>query len=348
MSPRDFIDALDRMEQMSPSDRARTRFDFAGAALDHQSVRIRERPVYDLDFRGTRRDAIAAVGNTTGLLLQIGPDLGDALDAEIEIAARRATPLALVDHLGLGWKHDRYGLVLGAPAAIARPTTYAGPFRVQLLALQTRRETDFAGGNRLEVDAQVAIDFEWPIRPLGPPSLRLLDDQHSAAENDADNRWRWRCATRTRALPPETRALASIDGDVMCTFPESYREVAIDDLGDAATAAVGDLELAVERRADDRVLLHVTASGDAARLPRAMVQSLAPTAILGIDDAGDHRLATVSLMHSFGGTGAPSAVRVGAAFGGDGFGRLRSLRLRLATGAIHQLHPLRLADVELP
>lgn len=344
--PRDFIEALNRIRELDERAQARTRFDFAGAVLAHQSRRIRERPRFDLDYRGPLRGAIAAVGETTGLLLQraeSGPDLA----AEVEIAARGATPLELVDALGLDWTHHRYGLTIRAPRRRTRPTAYTGPVRVQLARLTTRRETDFAGGDRLDVDAQVVIDFEWPIRALGPPSLRLLGPEHSPAE-PTENVWRWTCGARGRDLAPSTRSIEKASGDVMCTFAEAYEEVAIENLGDTAQASVGDLELAVERRDDTRVSLRLTAGGEAAKLPRAMIQSLAPTAILGRDEAGNELLAKVSLMHSIGGTGSDHAVRVGAAFGGESFGRLRSLHLRLATGAIHQLHRLELAAVDLP
>jgi hypothetical protein len=352
---------LKGLSKTSGDTQARTLYAFRGAQLHHQRRVVNSEPVtHDFRYSGKAVRAYYEIGRLTDAPIRIRTAKVPN-DVHVEVDLHQATLLEMLDRVsmaaGLRWQADRYGVLRVEPAEVTtrRPASYAGPSRVRMHALSCERTTDFTNPDTMRLSFGLDVDFEWPIRPMVPPTVQMrslrIGDVEAKVVTEASSGTRadasFRCSSA--GLPAVSGSIERITGELACAFNSGFEEVSLDDPEVGTTIATKSFELCIDEIFDDGYLLTLAAvgvSGD--QLTQGMLGCAVSTTILGIDDKGVEALAKVRTLQAVAPGQKRKQIRLRLAFVRYSFGRPKHLRLRLARGILLELYPIELEGVALP
>ncbi len=330
-----------RWDDAPPSNRARRLWAFMGIHLRRAEEMIREPRGFDLEFVGPLRLLLEDLAQRHGVL--VARELPALVDRPVSIALRNTTLLGALDEacgqVGCrGGQRARGELVVHDEAEPRYPAGYTGPVRVRLVELAAHRSTNFQT-TTLASRARIRVEWEWPVAPVGPLSIRIHGDDRRYEASSVTNVVNVGMVAEQQLELPNVSPLA-LAGTVGAMFEGPYEEVRLP-VGDAAT--VHGLSVTAVETSDGGVHIMIE-TVDPARLAGTVDLGLSPM-ILAITRDGDEGIPQIHRMRVS--TSAPGSERWGLKFR-EGFGRVAELRLRVAALPVKGKFSFALPPVALP
>ncbi|MBA2539131.1 MAG: hypothetical protein H0V17_05805 [Deltaproteobacteria bacterium] len=328
-------------DELTPSNRARRLWAFMGVHLRRGADMVRQPRSFDLEHTGTLGSLLDVLAEKHGVLT--ARDLPAALVTKpVSIAMRDATLLAVLDaacaQAGCrGGQRARGELVVHDEREPGFPAAYSGPMRVRILELRTSRSTDFTATS-VAAQARLRIEWEWPVGPVGPLSIRIHGDDRRYDASPVTNVVNVGMVAELVVDVPQSSPLA-LAGTVSAMFEGAYEDLRLP-IGSSATLH----GLAVNAFAQDSGPHLTIKTVDQTRLTGTVDLGLSPM-ILGIATNGEEGIPQIHRMRVA--TNAPGSERWGLRFR-DGFGQIAELRLRIAAAPVRGKLAFALPPIPLP
>ncbi len=329
-------------DELTPSDRARRLWTFMGVHLKRGAEMIAEPRSFALQHTGTLRSLLEVLAYKHGVLC--ARELPPLVDRPVAIDMHDATLLSVLDEACVqascrGGQQARGELVVHDEVEPRYPAAYSGPLRVRLIELRSTRSTDFSS-TTVTTQARLRIEWEWPVGPVGPLSIRIHGNDRRYEASPVTNVVNIGMVAELVVDVPNASPLA-LAGTVGAMFEGAYEEVRLP-IGDSAT--VHGLAVTAVSIGDDGGAHITIETVDPARLAGTVDLGLSPM-ILGIATNGEEGIPQIHRMRVA--TSAAGSERWGLRFR-DGFGQLAELRLRVAAAPVRGKFSFALPPVALP
>jgi hypothetical protein len=310
-----------------PSNRARRLWTYLGAHLRRAEQYVRQPRNFELRHDGTLASVLGVLAARHGVL--VARELPLEAQRPVKLALAETSLLGAIDAAALqagcrAHQHARGELAVTAGAEPRYPACYLGPLRVRAVELRTIRTSDFVTA-RTSAHVRLRLDWEWPINPLAPLSVRIDGDERRFETTPANN---------VVSVGPVAEAVIELEG--------GPRPIA-GAIGGIFDGAFDEVRLAVP----GTVELHGL-SASAALTPDGVTLALdAPhrsdglglsPMVLAIAADGEEGIPHVHRVRTVNTTSERWTLR-----NRDGFPAVRELRLRICAPAVRAAFPFALA-----
>lgn len=327
-------------DQLSPSDRARRLWTFMGVHLARGTEMIAAPRGFATRHTGTLRSLLEVLAFQHGVL--VARELPAVVDRPVAIDMPSATLLAVLDEACAqagcrGGQRARGELVVHDEREPRYPAAYRGPLRVRMIDLRTTRATEFSA-TTVTTQARLRLEWEWPVGPVGPLSIRIHGDDRRYEAAPVTNVVNIGMVAEPVIEVPSVSPLA-VAGTVTAMFEGAYEEVRLAVGGSRTLHGLAVSVVGLDGGAHLQI-----ETVDPARLAGTVDLGVSPM-VLGIAHNGEEGIPQLHRMRVA--SDAPGSERWGLRFR-DGFGALAEIRLRVAAMPVRGTFEFALPPIPLP